>query len=629
MRDTSGPPPGQQASGPSIRTEHGVETATLVERVRLLESNVRSVFAGTCLCVLCVTLLLRDGSAPPGAWVWAWAALLSGLSAWRLWTVAAAGSRAVDADNVRRRLRLAVVHASLSGALWGLLGHVAISALDPLASLIVVTVLTALVGGATAVAAHLPSVYYPYTLLIVAPVAARLLLGDGPLEFRGVGVVLVAYLGFAWNAARVNARSVMSSIELGFRNAELVRSLTESHENERIANRAKSRFLAAASHDLSQPLHSLRLRAETLRLRTAGGPLESTADGIAESVSVLGELFNATLDVSQLDAGMLEPAPRAVALAPLLERLGDDFTPIARERGLALRVGPTDAVVRTDPVLLERLLRNLLANALRYTDRGEVALVADASVDGARGGERVRVRVTDTGPGIPPDQRERVFEEFVRLDRPERDRGRGIGLGIGLGLSIVRRIARLLDIELALSDTPGGGTTVVLLLPAVAGVSSRAPGSMPARASATASDRTLLVIDDEAGVRDAMEVYLEARGCTVIAVGSGDEALAVLEETGCVPDGIVCDYRLEAGERGTDTIARLRARCGEDVPALLVTGEAGAADRPDIRDSGLVVLSKPCDPAELLMLFGASGRGPGRVPAPDPSRASRGPVETA
>ena len=599
------PPPGEDG-----REGHG---AVLVERVRLLESNALSMFAGTCTCVAGVAVLLRGG--PDRTWLWVWAGLLLGLSGWRLWTVLAVRSRALDAREARARLRVAILHAWLSGGLWGGFGLVALPAVDPLASLVAAMVLTGLVGGATAVVSHLPSVYLPYTFLVVAPAAARLLLEDEASALRGAGVLLVLFLLFCWSAARTTARSVMQSIELRLRNADLVRDLTDAQglaadlqrrtaealERERTANRAKSRFVAAASHDLSQPLQSLRLQAGALRLRAEGGPLAPTAARIGESVTVLSELFGAILDLSQLESGTLEADPRPVALDALLTRLGDEFAPIARERGLNLDVGRTDATVLTDPVLLERVLRNLLANALRHTERGGVRL----DVGESRGG-RVRLRVIDTGPGIPPHQRERVFEEFVQLDGSARDRGEGIGLG----LAIVRRAARLLDVELSLDEAPGGGTAVDLVLPVTDAVPDGAPVPVaPPRPPATDA-LTLLVIDDEADVRGAMVLYLESCGHAVLAVGSGDEALEALESSGLVPDGVVCDHRLRGGERGTDAIARVRARCGAPVRAVLVTGDADAADRRDIRDSGLPVLVKPCDPADLLALL----RGPG----PDP-----------
>ena len=631
--------------------------AVLVERVRLLESNVRNVVLGTCVCAACVAVLL-DGRLDR-AWLWGWLATLSALSGWRLWTVLSPRSGPVDADVVHRRLRLATVHASLSGGLWGLLGHVAVSAADPVATLVAAMTLTGLVGGATAVVSHLPRVYRTYTFLIVAPAAAGLALTDGPAELRGVAAMLVLYLLFSWGAARTIGRAVVQSIELRLRNADLVHGLTDAQElasalqrrtadaleNERLAHRAKSRFLAAASHDLSQPLHSLRMRASTLRMQAGDGPLARTADGIEQSAVVLGDLFGAILDLSQLDAGTLEANRRPVRLDALLARLEAELRPVARERGLGFEVDPTDACVDTDPVMLERVLRNLLGNALRYTERGTVRLGVGPG-PGARNpsGNRVRLRVIDTGPGIPIHQRERVFEEFVQLERPlerpagdeglepdERDRGEGIGLG----LSIVRRMAGLLDVRLALGDTPGGGTTIELDVPRGVDRRRRTAGPAAPRREAAADERTLLVIDDEASVRDAMTLYLEERGCTVVAVGSGAEALEVLDEIGRAPDGIVCDYRLRGGERGTDAIARVRARCGANVPALLVTGDADVAERPDVRDGGLPLLTKPCDPAELLARLDGSGRTaigrasgrPGRRIDDAPSGTSARPIE--
>ena len=175
----------------------------------------------------------------------------------------------------------------------------------------------------------------------------------------------------------------------------------------------------------------------------------------------------------------------------------------------------------------------------------------------------------------------------------------------------MRRIARLLDVELTLGDTLGGGTSVELALPVVDAARGGVPAPVAPPCPAATGERTLLVIDDEADVLDAMALYLESRGHAVLAAGSGDEALETLERTGRTPDGIVCDHRLRDGERGTDAIARVRARCGADVPAVLVTGDADVAELGDVRDGGLPVLIKPCDPEELLALLREPDRAPG------------------
>ena len=265
----------------------------------------------------------------------------------------------------------------------------------------------------------------------------------------------------------------------------------------------------------------------------------------------------------------------------MLERLTTDFEPLAAERGLALRIDATAVAVHTDLVLLERLLRNLLSNAIRYTPSGSVRV----EVDGARGA-RVRLRVVDTGPGIPPGDRARVFEEFEQLGNPERDRSKGIGLG----LSIVRRVASLLGLDVTLGDTPGGGTTVTVSVPR--GI---VPLAAPPARSARREDAdgplgmTVLIIEDEEAVRVAMGSFLETHGCSVLAADSADEAIGALEACGHRPDAIVCDYRLRAGERGTEAVARVREHCGHEGagdPGHRRHGPGGSPGHPRQRPAG-------------------------------------------
>ena len=407
------------------------------------------------------------------------------------------------------------------------------------------------------------------------------------------------------------------SIALRFANDDLIADLRHGREAlevalaaEARASAAKSRFLAAASHDLRQPLHSLRLFATTL----AGHALERRprrlVGMIEASVTALQELFDAILDISRLDAGTLVAELSHVELDDTLARLEMRFGPPARERGLAFVIERSGVVVRTDPVLFERLLANLLDNAVRYTDAGEVRVAVIGEDENGASSGRVRVDVVDTGRGIPVADRERVFEEFVQLDNPERDRSQGIGLG----LSIVGRVSALLDVRLALAGEDGGGTRVTLSVPLGERdrLASRSADlsleRLDAREIAPLS-LVVLVVDDEESARTALEELLESWGCTVATASSGTEATRVLAETGCVPDLVVSDYRLREEERGSEAIARVRAFCGRDVPAIIVTGDIAPERLRELESSALPVLHKPTDPGRLRALLEREGAG--------------------
>ncbi len=355
------------------------------------------------------------------------------------------------------------------------------------------------------------------------------------------------------------------------------------------ADRAKSRFLAAASHDLRQPLHALGLFAAGLDDRARDPDDAALAHRISTSVSSLESLLSSMLDISKLETGAITPDVRAFALDPLLSRLANEFALEALERDLSLAVMPTRRAVRSDPLLLERVLRNLVANALRYTKKGGVVV-------GCRPrGAGVSIEVWDSGPGIAPEEIDRVFEEFYQIGNPERDRARGLGLG----LAIVRRLATLLGHDLRVDSRPGRGTVFRIV---VASAPEDAVTALPehqfAEPIGPLSGRRILVVDDEEPVREGTRQLLASWGC--IACVAADAASAV---SGCteqpVPDAMLVDFRLPGGRDGLATIAAVRAACGASVPAIIVSGESTGDEIARINASGFMLLHKPVPPARL------------------------------
>jgi signal transduction histidine kinase/CheY-like chemotaxis protein len=373
------------------------------------------------------------------------------------------------------------------------------------------------------------------------------------------------------------------------------------------ANRAKTGFLAAASHDLRQPIHALGLYMAALRSR----PLDDAAQDIVRrmdgSVAALDSLFNALLDISRMDAGAVVPQRRAFDIARLIHRLADDMASEAAERGLrfSARVGaaPRHVTAWSDPVLLERVLRNLIANALKYTHSGAV-LVSCRLRGGARG--VWRVEVWDTGPGIPEHEREHVFDEFYQGGNPERDRRSGLGLG----LAIVRRLTRLMQLPLALHTRVGHGTRFVLDVPA-----SEQPveEGVPGEVLGPLAGLAIGVVEDDVEVRDAMVTLLRGWGCEAVAGSDSDEVLRHAAARALTVHGVVADLRLRSGHDGLHAVAALREHWGAALPALIVTGDS-APDRVRLlQDSGLPWLAKPVAAARLrswLMTVAAGARGP-------------------
>jgi signal transduction histidine kinase/CheY-like chemotaxis protein len=412
-------------------------------------------------------------------------------------------------------------------------------------------------------------------------------------------VLLVAWIlidRFVGNANALAALNRDLEQRVRSKSAELVSALDHmrsARDWAESANRAKSSFLAAASHDLRQPIHALGLYMAALR----GRPLELSSREIVQrmdgSVAALESLFNALLDISRMDAGAVVPQPRPIDLAQLLHRLADDMAGEAGERGLrfAARIGraPGPVTALADPVLLERVLRNLIDNALKYTSEGGVLVTCRAR----RGPPAVwRVEVWDTGPGIPTAERMRVFDEFYQVGNPERDRRSGLGLG----LSIVRRLARLMQLPLALHSRVSQGTRFQLDIPA----SDQPVVCDPApRYDGALTGRVVALVEDDVEVRDAMVLLLGSWGCGLLAGADTQELMRQADASGLRPDAMVADLRLRGGEDGLAAIAAARARWGATLPALVVSGDSAPERLRLMQDSGIPWLAKPVQAARL------------------------------
>src|SRR5215468_3289054 len=394
------------------------------------------------------------------------------------------------------------------------------------------------------------------------------------------------------------------------RTAELEASRAEAEA----ANLGKTRFIAAASHDLLQPLHAARLFTAAMIDRTPDNDLAGKIDA---SLGAVESLLDALLDISKLDAGAFKPEKRPFALQPLFESLATAFAPVAARRGVELVVVPTHAFVDTDPAFLRRILQNLLSNALRY-GRAE-GRPARVLLGCRRAGDGLRIEVRDNGPGIAGDKQAIIFDEFVRLqaedDAPREERG------LGLGLAIVDRIARMLELPIGLVSEPGRGSTFSVTVPRVPAVVA-APLAPPAPQPTpfVASESFVLCIDNEARVREAMATLLSGWGCRVSTTATEAEALAEVARAGRLPDLVLADLHLDEEPDGLEVIAALRRAWGRAVPAALVTADRDPTLRLRARGRQVELLHKPVKPAALRALLRISER---TMPAAATVRALR------
>lgn len=487
-------------------------------------------------------------------------------------------------------LRFATIRAVIVSVAFGSAGVLLFSVHSETHQIILFAWMVAISALTTVETANHRNFYWVTLLPMMLPFIVRAALHGEitALVLAISGVILLIYL--LWGAHKMN-RLIGESLDNGFANVELVAQLQEqmqiadaARSTAVEANQAKSRFLAAASHDLRQPIHALGLFVSAVRPHVPGEAGQRIVDKITSSVSATEVLFNALLDVSRLDAGILTPEVKPFALAPLLARLSVEYAPRAAARGLVLRTRLREYNVISDPTLLERIIRNYLGNAIRYTNRGGMLLGC------RRRGNALRIELWDTGIGIPADKRNAIYEEFYQIGNAGRDRTKGLGLG----LAIVKRIALLLGHPIDVASQPGRGSRFSIDVPLAP------PGEMTDLAvdAAALVDDTLLVgacvmvIDDEADVREAAEVLLKQWGCLVLTADSGAQALVLLRRKDVAPDVIFSDYRLRDGETGIAAIAAIQQVYG-NIPSVLITGDTAPDRLKEAATSGYLLLHKP------------------------------------
>jgi signal transduction histidine kinase len=386
------------------------------------------------------------------------------------------------------------------------------------------------------------------------------------------------------------SRSLAEALRLRFANFDLIDDLREQKELAERANLAKTQFLASASHDLRQPIHALGMFVAALRRRPAASEGERLTGQISDTVDAMSGLFDSLLDISQLDAGVVQPKPRTFALQPLLERICQEQQPELQDRPVSLRLVPTSAVLHTDPVLLERMVRNVVANAVRHARRGRVLV-------GCRLGARTTIEVWDTGPGIAPEQQEQVFQEYYQVANPERDRAKGLGLG----LAITRRLGALLDCPVTLRSWAGRGSMFAISAPNADASVPVDPLNSPQ--FAVVQQGLVFVVDDELAIQQATADLLQAWGYDVVAAGSGDELMARADPARR-PNLMICDWRLRDQETAPGAIGQVRTAFGADVPVLLITGDTSPLRLRDAHHTGFVLLHKPVLPGKLRAAIG-------------------------
>ena len=588
---------------PTLLAEPGL--GTLPDIVQGAFDYMPAAFAGYVAGVGVVTILFW-ASTPPVI-IAVWLAGFALMLLMRLWVMLRFRGAVVETRaDWQHWLVVNNVGTIVAASLWGLTGWLFYTRAVGIQQTALIVLIYTYCVVAIPVLSIQPRMYLVFACLAFLPMTSRILSGGDTYSYQ-LGGVLVLILTMTMLVARNFRQTLQRVIELKLRGEVLLaqlrvekRAADAARRDAEVANRAKTQFFAAASHDLRQPLHAMGLFAEALRQKSHNEEVAQLVNSINSSVDALEGLFSELLDITRIDTGGVEVLPRHFEVADILRKLRLNFEPTAFEKGLALRLRGGEKVVQADPLLVERILRNLVSNAIRYTNDGTVLVGA------RRRGDKVLLQVWDTGLGIREEERARIFEEFYQVHSteavaPEQRKG------LGLGLAIVKRLADLMNAPLSLASQPGRGTVFTLELPA--GKAPRVepvvvPGKGPL--GLTLDGKLIVVVEDEPVVRSGLEVLLKGWGASLASFDSVAQSRAWAEASdpsAVKPDLLIVDYRLENGLNGVDAIKSLRARFGAGVPAIIVTGSTMSGHEKEAHDGDFHLLIKPVVPNKLRAMI--------------------------
>ncbi len=452
-----------------------------------------------------------------------------------------------------------------------------------------------------------PSSFYIYALCVVVPLILRIASIGDEAHWAMAGIMCL-YLVVVLKAGGELGSAFQVSLQQRFKNEQLVLDLfrqqavvEQARRDAETASREKSKFLAAASHDLRQPLQALTLFSEALKSMGGEGESRRLVLQIENSVHALARMFEELLDLSRMDAGVITPRMQHFELQPLLDRLYVDFAQLAHAKRLEFEIPSgkvlqseqaDDIVVYSDPFLVERILRNLIGNAIRYTEAGRVALRLYAD------DEYVRFEVADTGVGIGADALPHIFDEYYQVDNVQRDRRKGLGLG----LAIVRRIEKLLGYKVDVISEPGKGSVFSFSVALGDAEQVSQPFNI-AQPKHDLTGATVVLVEDDPDIRQIIVELMQRWGCRVFGGELPGEVLGNMDTDADRPDVVVSDYRLPQGVTAVQVIRQVRERWGGDIPAIVLTGDMAPEVLHEIQASGAVLLNKPVAPARLRSLI--------------------------
>lgn len=578
---------------------HSFSLEILTEQVKLIYRHIPIYVAGALVCVP-IILLIFWGEVSTRQLV-AWCCLVvAGYGGIFLSLYYQFKKNGLDSTEITVWARRYRVSAVLRGAIWGSSGVLLFVPESPTHQLVLfVVICLSLVAAVASQVAYRPA-FFAYLPLAVIPYTLRSVFEGGLISYA-----LALGMAFLSSSLLLLYRDInaafVESLRLRFENQKLALALfdqkeTAEHAKEEAlkATKAKSNFLAAASHDLRQPLHAHSMFMESLEVHIQGEEAKSIFDDMKSSLAAMSGLLNALLDISKLDAGVVSPDVRGFPVAVLLRDIQEAYTSQAEQKGIKLRVVLSCQVIHSDPVLLKRIVNNLVDNAIKYTTRGGVVIGC------RRKTAAVRIEVWDTGDGVPDDEQKKIFQEYHQLSNPERDREKGLGLG----LAIVSRFGRLLGHKVELRSWQGKGSCFSVTV----SESEIVPEGIVADVvteliTRPLSRATVLVIDDNRMILNAARNMLTDWGCTVVASESAADAIRQLRANRLKPDVVLADYRLREGCSGIEAIQQIETYLGQGTRGIIITGDTASERLREASQAGYELLHKPVNPASLNALL--------------------------
>ncbi len=577
---------------------------TRIEQVRSRLKLYPTMMTGQALLVVLFCWLMWD--AVPHS-----ALLLWGAAAYALYVVDMVGwwfrrDRLRTVKDCTRWHITFTVFTTVGGLIWGLTA-LWLFPPDQAHQALLLLVIMGLAAASATTNPTYPSSFYIYALCVVVPLIFRMASIGEEAHWAMAGIMCL-YLAVVLKAGGELGLAFQDSLQQRFKNEQLVQDLVkqqavaeQARRDAEAASREKSKFLAAASHDLRQPLQALTLFSEALKSLSADGEGQRLAGQIEKSVHALAGMFDELLDISRLDAGVVAPRFQHFELQPLLDRLYVDFAQMAQAKELEFIVpsgqvlggiGTAELVIYSDPFLVERILRNLIANAIRYTEAGKVTLRCEAQ------GGMLKFEVEDTGIGISPEALPQIFDEYYQAGNSQRDRRKGLGLG----LAIVRRIEKLLGYQIEVVSEQGRGSRFAFSV----ALGDPEQLSQPFNITHSKHDLsgvTVALVEDDPDIRQIVAELMQRWGCRVFAGELPHEVVRNLDAGEARPDVVVSDYRLPHGVTAVHVIAHLRELWGDSIPAIVLTGDMAPEVLHEIKASGAILLNKPVSPARLRSLM--------------------------